>query len=180
MSKQKKIISKVIDCTQERCNIARMQETKTGTVSKAHLQCNMCKHFNKDNERQENIERKLLTLIDSNVLHNIIQHNYSQQTKVTLKQFMKDELHTISTKPAIDENKHDRVLPKLITRLANTLTLTNEARNGSAHHDMDQPPTNTNRVERLKEASTTCQCQTTEDHNTQNDNNNKLPIYYQN
>ena len=33
------------------------------------------------------------------------------------------------------------------------------------------------RVERLKESSTTCECQITEDHNTQNDNNNnKLPI----
>ena len=98
--KAEKTISKVMDCTQERCNIARMQETKTGTVSKAHLQCNMCKNFNKDNEKLEKIERKLLTLIDNNVLHNIIQHNSSPQTKVTLKQFMKDELHTISTKPA--------------------------------------------------------------------------------
>ena len=88
---------------------------------------------------------------------------------------MKDKLHIITGKPATGEVIHESILPKVIARLANTLTLNSKAHSGSIHHDIDQPLTEYERLELQTESSTPCQCQTIKDQAAQFDNTTMEP-----
>ena len=98
----------------------------------------MCKQYKKDNKTLEMIEEKLLYHADDGVLHKIIQHSSEIQTKAMLTNFLKDKLHITTRKPPTGEITYISVKPKIIARLANTLTFHSQAHNGSVHHDIDQ------------------------------------------
>ena len=141
----------------------------------------MCQKYNKGNKELEEIEKKILNHANKDNLHKIIQHSSKTQTKIIFKQFMKEKLHIISVKPAADEETHEKIQPKLIARLANTLNLTCKAHSGLKHHNIDQAltRTRTRRVELLNKYSTTCHCQIREDQPTKTNNNYEAPIYCQ-
>ena len=139
-------------------------------------------HVPKIQQRQQKTRRnrkKILNHANEANLHKIVQHSSKTQTKIIFKQFMKEKLHIISAKPAADKETHEKIQPKLIARLANTLNLTCKAHSGLKHHDIDQPLPKTRRLELLNKSSTTCQCQTREDQPTQTDNNYEAPTYCQ-
>ena len=140
-----------------------MEERKTGAANNIHLQCNMCKQYKKENQTLEMIEKKLLNHADDDVLHKIIQYSSEIRTKTTLTNFLNDKIHITTRKPPTDDTTHTKVIPKIIARLANTLTLHSCAHNGSVHQDIDQPYSNQERQELQTESTTPCQCQTTTD-----------------
>ena len=74
-TKAAKRTKKKVECTHIRRNIAKMERRKTGTTNNKHLQCNMCKHYNKDNLTLEKIEKKILHHANDADLHKIIQHS---------------------------------------------------------------------------------------------------------
>ena len=96
-----------------------------------------------------------------------------------LTNFLKDKLHITTRKPPTGKITYISVKPKIIARLANTLTLHSQAHNGSIHHDIDQPNTDHERLELQTESTTPCQCQTTIDQAAQLDSNSGAPTYCQ-